>query len=229
MNLFFHKNRYININNQIVFIFIIMNLKKIIFESILMEDNRRREVIRKIVKDLIIVFKDNVEGDFYLPEYFEDRNPIYEFPGLNENLTVEFKMSVNENIDNFIVNANYYGEEEIIEINLEYNPKNKRVMSYDLIGELNEIVAHEIRHVDQKNKNMFNIRKKNELDPYKYYLQPHEMDAQIFGFNRLSKLTRKPFEEIVRNWYKTHKDLHRLTDSQSENVINKLLIMKNKR
>ena len=198
-------------------------------ETILMEDNRRREVIRKIVKDLIIVFKDNEEGDFYLPEYFEDRIMVYDFPGLNESLTIEFKMSINESIDNFIVDANYYGEEDIIEINLEYNPKNKRVMAYDLIGELNEIVAHEIRHVDQQNKGMFDLNKKDETDPYKYYLQPHEMDAQIFGFNRLSKLTRKPFEEIVRNWYKTHKDLHRLTDSQSEKVINKLIMMKNKR
>jgi hypothetical protein len=82
--------------------------------------------------------------------------------------------------------------------------------------------------VDQKNKGMFDLNKKDETDPYKYYLQPHEMHAQIFGFNRLSKLTRKPFEEIVRNWYKTHKDLHRLTDSQSEKIINKLLMMKNK-
>lgn len=206
-----------------------MNLKKLIIEAVLFEDNRRRDVIRKIVKDLVIVFKDNEEGDFYLPEYFEGRNLIYEFPGLNENLTIEFKMSVNKNIDNFIVDANYYGEDEIIEINLEYNPQNKRVMVYDLIGEFNEIVAHEIRHVDQKNKGKFNISKKNETDPYKYYTQPHELDAQIFGFNRLSKLTRKPFEEIVRNWYRTHKDLHRLTDSQSKKVIDKLLMMKNSR
>lgn len=205
-----------------------MDLKKIIRESILMEDNRRREIIRKIVRDLVIVFKQNEEGDFYLPEYFGDDNMIYNFPGLNESLTIEFKISANESINNFIVDANYYGEEEIIEVNLEYNPVNKINLLYDLIGELNEIIAHEIRHVDQKNRGMFNDRKKEETDPHKYYLQPHEIDAQIFGFNRLSKLTRKPFEEVVRNWYKTHKDLHRLTDSQSEDVINKLLIMKNK-
>lgn len=206
-----------------------MNLKNIIIETLLMEDNRRREIIRKIVRDLILVFKNNDEGDFYLPEYFGEDNPIYVFPGFEENLTIEFKISINESIDNFIVDANYYNQEEIIEINLEYNPKNKNQIMYDLIGELNEIVAHEIRHVDQKNKGMFDFNKKEEKVPYKYYLQPHEMDAQIFGFNRLSKLTRKPFEEVVRNWYKTHKDLHRLTDSQSENVINKLLMMKNKR
>lgn len=194
-----------------------------------MEDNRRREVIRKIVKDLIFVFKNNEGGDFYLPEYFGGDNMIYTFPGLNESLTIEFKISINKSIENFIVDADYYGEEEIIEVNLEYNPETKNNLIYDLVGELNEIIAHEIRHVDQKNKGMFVDRKKDESDPYRYYLQPHEIDAQIFGFNRLSKLTKKPFEDIVRNWYRTHKDLHRLSDPQSEKIINKILMIKNKK
>ena len=193
-----------------------------------MEDNRRRDVIRQIVKDLVVVFKENQEGDFYLPEYFSDRSMIYSFPGFSEDLVVEFKISVNESIDNFIVDANYYNEEDIIEINVEYNPKNKREMMYDLIGELNEIVAHEIRHVDQQNKGLYDLDVEGEEDPFKYYTQPHEIDAQIFGFNRLSKLTRRPFEEIVRNWYNTHKDIHRLSDDQSEQVIGKLLSHKNK-
>ena len=193
-----------------------------------MEDNRRRDVIRQIVKDLVVVFKENQEGDFYLPEYFTDRSMIYSFPGFSEDLVVEFRISVNESIDNFIVDANYYNEEDIIEVNVEYNPKNKREMMYDLIGELNEIVAHEIRHVDQQNKGLYDLDVEEEEDPFKYYTQPHEIDAQIFGFNRLSKLTRRPFEEIVRNWYNTHKDIHRLSDDQSEQVIDKLLLHKNK-
>jgi hypothetical protein len=193
-----------------------------------MEDNRRRDVIRQIVKDLVVVFKENQEGDFYLPEYFSDRSMIYSFPGFSEDLVVEFRISVNESIDNFIVDANYYNEEDIIEVNVEYNPKNKREMMYDLIGELNEIVAHEIRHVDQQNKGLYDLDVEGEEDPFKYYTQPHEIDAQIFGFNRLSKLTRRPFEEIVRNWYNTHKDIHRLSDDQSEQVIDKLLSHKNK-
>jgi hypothetical protein len=187
-----------------------MNLRKIIRESLLMEDNRRRDVIRQIVKDLVVVFKENQEGDFYLPEYFTDRSMIYSFPGFSEDLVVEFRISVNESIDNFIVDANYYNEEDIIEVNVEYNPKNKREMMYDLIGELNEIVAHEIRHVDQQNKGLYDLDVEGEEDPFKYYTQPHEIDAQIFGFNRLSRLTKRPFDEVVRNWYNTHKDIHRL-------------------
>ena len=42
-------------------------------------------------------------------------------------------------------------------------------MAYDLIGELNEIVAHEIRHVDQKNKGMFDLNKK-DLNLFRNYL-----------------------------------------------------------
>ena len=40
---------------------------------------------------------------------------------------------------------------------------------------------------------------KIESDPIKYYTQPHELDAQVYGFKRLSKLRNKPFEQVVRN------------------------------
>lgn len=192
-----------------------------------MEDNRRRDVIRQIVKDLTTIFKENDDGDFYLPEYFEDRNMVYEFPGFSSDLIVEFRLISDKSIDKFLVDANYYGEEDIIEISVGYNPENKMGILYDLIGELNEVVAHEIRHVDQKNKDLYDVSNKEKSDSFRYYTQPHEIDAQIFGFNRLSKLTKKPFEGILRDWYKTHKDIHGLSDDQSEKIINKILSIKN--
>jgi hypothetical protein len=206
-----------------------MNLEKIIRKNLLIEDNKRRDVIRQIVKDIITVFKNNDEGDYYLPEYFEERHMIYMFPGFVDELTVELFLNIDDSIDNFTVDANYYHSEEVIQVLIDYNPENKRTMVYDLIGELNEIVAHEIRHIDQKNKGLYDLDVDEEEDPFKYYTQPHEIDAQIFGFNRLSKLTRRSFEEVVRNWYNTHKDIHRLSDEQSEEVINKLLSFKNKK
>ncbi len=204
-----------------------MNLIKLIREELIREDNRRRSVIRQIVRDIIQVFKENDEGDFYLPEYFEDRSMIYEFPDFIEDLVVELKISTNNNTDNFIVDSNYYNEDDLIEVNIEYNPKDKPKLLYELIGELNEIIAHEIRHIDQKYKGLYNIKDSKQENSYDYYSTPHEIDAQIFGFNRLSKITKKPFEEVVKNWYKTHKDLHHLTDSESEKIINKILSIKN--
>jgi len=91
------------------------------------------------------------------------------------------------------------------------------------LGELNQVVAHEIRHLDQKTKGTFDLNIPEEEDPFKYYTQPHEIDAQVFGFKRLSKITKKPYELIVKNWFNKHKDIHRLNDKEMIEVINILL------
>ena len=41
-------------------------------KSLLNENNNKREEIRKIVRDIILIFKKNDEGDFYLPEEITD-------------------------------------------------------------------------------------------------------------------------------------------------------------
>ena len=62
-----------------------------------------------------------------------------------------------------------------------------------------------------------------EEDPFKYYTQPHEIDAQVFGFKRLSKIAKKPYELVVKNWFNKHRDIHRLNDREMIEVINILL------
>ena len=76
-----------------------MNIRETI-RKIINEDNRIREPIRKIVKDIISIVKEEDEGEFYLPEYFED-TMVYEFIGLNPfsvELIIEYgKFGVNAN------------------------------------------------------------------------------------------------------------------------------------
>jgi len=191
-------------------------------DFLLLEDNRRRDVIRTIVRDLITVFKTEVDGEFYLPMYINDDKEYYNFPDFG-NMIVEFEVTTNEDIDTFLIDANYYRNENIIQISVEYNPEKKTVILYDLVGELNEIVAHEIRHIDQKTKGTFNLDIPDEKDPYKYYTQPHEIDAQVFGFKRLSKLSKTPFDAVVKRWFKTHKEIHQLSDQEANDVISKIL------
>jgi hypothetical protein len=85
------------------------------------------------------------------------------------------------------------------------------------------VIGHEIRHIDQKYRNLFDINVPEEKDPYKYYVQPHEIDAQVFGFKRLSKLTKRPFEVVVKEWFDTHEDVHKLSVDEVNDVISKLL------
>jgi hypothetical protein len=200
-----------------------MNLRESI-KKVLLENNSMRHTIREMVRDIIIVFKENDNGEFTLPEYFEDRDEmVYNIKKFGSNLTIDLSIEENESVDDFVVNANYVNEEETIEINISYNPTNKNGILYDLIGELNELIAHELRHFYQEIKKTYDIGGQTTSDPYTYYSQPHEIDAQHYGFKRLSKLTKKPFEDVVRKWFDTHKDLHRLSDQESDKIINKIL------
>jgi len=193
------------------------------YNDLLLEDNRRREVIRVIVKDIISVFKQEEDGEFYLPNYINDDKDFYNFTNFENNLSVEVIINPNLDVDDFIVDGNYWGSDDIMEIIIDYNPNVKSKILYDLVGELNQVVAHEIRHIDQRNKKTFDLDGPEEEDPYEYYTQPHEIDAQVFGFKRLSKIAKKPYEMVVKNWFDKHKDIHRLSNKEMEDVINILI------
>jgi hypothetical protein len=196
------------------------------YNDLLLEDNRRREVIRVIVKDIISVFKQEEDGEFYLPNYINDDKDFYNFTNFENNLSVEVSIIPNIDVDDFIVDGNYWGSDDIMEIIIDYNPDVKSKILYDLVGELNQVVAHEIRHIDQRNKKTFDLDGPEEEDPYEYYTQPHEIDAQVFGFKRLSKIAKKPYEMVVKNWFDKHKDIHRLSNKEMEDVID--ILIKNK-
>jgi hypothetical protein len=200
-----------------------MKLEEIVRKELLSEQGRKRDVIRKVIKDIVTVFKNEDEGEFFLPEYFEDRNEmVYDFMTMGESFSIELILEVNDETENFKVNAEIYNDDQTIRVLIQYNSYNKTKILYDLIGELNEIIAHELRHIDQNIRGTFVSKSYRGKDPVKYYTQPHELDAQVFGFNRLSKLTRTPFEEVVKNWFETHREIHQLDDKGIKTVMNKI-------
>jgi hypothetical protein len=180
-----------------------------------------RQEIREVVRDIIQIFKNEEEGEFYLPEEVRDEESYYDFKRFN--LGVELIIQPSDDVDDFLLNAELYREESIIAILIVYNPENKNRILYDLVGELNELVAHELRHIYQQKYNTFDIDVEEPEDPFEYYTQPHEIDAQIAGFKRMSQITKKPFEEVVRNWFEKNKDTHKLGDDQKEEVIKMIL------
>ena len=192
----------------------------------LLEDNRRRSVIREIVRDIIKVFKTEDDGEFYLPNYFDEEKDFYEFKELPTPLSVEMQLAKNDEIQSFVINGEYLHEDDIIIIRIEYNPEVKMQIMYDLIGELNELIAHEIRHVDQNIKGTYELGGDEPEDPYEYYTQQKELDAQLFGFKRLAKITQKPLDFVIKNWFEKNKEIHNLTDEQIPDVINQILTHK---
>jgi len=185
------------------------------------EQKMTRYAIRNVVKDIVKILKTNEEGEYILPD--NDYGDGYQF----EKFPVEFSVDLYVNHDNsfngYKLNAQYSQEDDTVEISIVYNPSDLKTSLYEIIGELNEVLAHELEHSLQEYRGEFDDDDDEETDPLKYYLQAHEIPAQVAGFKRLSRLRKVPFETVVRNWFKTHGEIHQLNDKEQKIVINKLL------
>jgi hypothetical protein len=201
---------------------LVVEIKEINNEVISEERFGLREEVRKVVRDIITTFKSNKEGEFYLPEEIND-DLVYHFPRIGTPFSVELQIDIDESLEDYSLNATYWGDDDTISVRIKYNPKMKTTLLYDLVGDLNETLAHEIRHIVQRQTGSYDLDVEEPENPFEYYSQPHEIDAQIFGFNRLAKLSKKPFETVIRNWYKRNKDIHKLTDDETEEIINMIL------
>ena len=103
-----------------------------------------------------------------------------------------------------------------------YGAKEKNL--YNLVGSLNDLIIHELEHLHQDFKGELDIDTDSEsLEPLEYYTQPHEIEAQVKGFRRMSSLRKQSFEKIVNDWFDSHKEIHRLSDSERQEVIGKLM------
>ena len=186
------------------------------------EQKMTRYAIRSVVKDIVKVLKTNEEGEYTLPD--NDYGGGYEFNRFPVEFSVDLYVSHDDSFNGYKLDAQYSQEDEVVEIGIVYNPSDLKTSLYDIVGELNEVLAHELEHSLQGYRGDFDRDyTEEETDSLKYYLQSHEIPAQVAGFKRLSKLRKVPFEVVVRNWFKTHGEFHNLNNEEQEIVINKLL------
>jgi|694.fasta_scaffold02964_15 hypothetical protein len=193
------------------------------YKKILNESTRIFDFVESIVRDIIKIFKTVDEGEFYLPEHFDPDKLVYTLSELSESLTVELIIEIDDEIDEFIVNSDYYRDDDVIVVLIKYNSKEKSNITFSIMNELREVIAHEIRHIHQSNNDMFRFKNKKEEDPYEYYTRPEELDAQVFGFDHLAKITNKSFEEVMKNWFKTHQEIHLMNNEEVQKVMKKLI------
>jgi hypothetical protein len=190
----------------------------------LISEGKYSNVIRHVVKDILKVFKHQKEGEYQLPEDIstEEEDMVYDFPQLGSSFTVNLILSLNDEIDTVDVDGEYYEDDDSIDIRIESNPNLDRETLEELHFELNELVAHELQHLIQRDDG-YVFPKKETKKSLKYYTQPHEIDAQITGFKRRAQKERKPYEDVVRSWFKRNQLKHQLTQDEMGVVINKLL------
>jgi hypothetical protein len=193
-------------------------------ESIITEA-RYDNVVRTIVKDIISLYKFQREGEFSLPEDIRgEENMTYSFPEFKNEFSIDLNLAKDDDVDTVEVDASYYRDEDIIEVTIVSNPEIGLHNIQELIGELNETIRHELEHVSQYQKG-YDFPIKEPKNPLKYYIQPHELEAQLAGFKRRSRKENRDLEVVIRGWFRRNEKRHRLKPKQVEIVINKLLEM----
>jgi hypothetical protein len=184
------------------------------------ESRMSRIAVRTTVKDILNIIKNNEPGEFYLPG--EDGEE-YSFTNLPFTYSVELYVEIDNNLDGYSIGGNFSSEDDVIEITIKFNPKTLRKNIYNIIGELNDIVAHELEHGFQY-MTEGKVYQEPPSDSLGYYTQPDEIKSQRVGLRRLAKLRKLPFNDVVSEWFDTHRDIHGLTENEQEIVINEILV-----
>jgi len=188
----------------------------------LIKEARFDNAVRTVVQDIIAFFKHQREGDFGLPEDLRDDELTYKFPDMETEFSIFLDLQLDDSVQGVDVDADYYRDDDLIYLTIISNPKDGYTNLKELTSELNEVLRHEFEHIKQFEQG-YKFPKKEPKDPYKYYTQPHELEAQRAGFRRRAKGERVDFETLVRNWFAKNPHKHNLNPTQQEKVIQKII------
>jgi hypothetical protein len=188
----------------------------------LIKEARFDNAVRTVVKDIIGFFKHQRSGEFGLPEDLRDDELTYKFPDMETEFSIFLDLQLDDSVQGIDVDADYFRDDDLIYLTIISNPKDGYTNLQELTSELNEILRHEFEHIKQMEQG-YKFPKKEPTDPYKYYTQPHELDAQRAGFRRRAKGERVDFETLVRSWFAKNPHKHNLNPKQQEKVIQKII------
>ena len=133
-------------------------------------------------------------------------------------LEITLSFAPSKKVDDFLIDGNFYREDLSIEIAIVYNPGKEKNL-YWMNWSLNEILAHEICHYHQYLDGRLPKKAKKELPPKEYFLQEHEVEAQIAGWNRASEITGDSPKECAKIWFERNSYFHDMEEKEWEKVI----------
>ena len=198
---------------------------KYVAKKVYISNMRKRinSVVRTIVRDIIYIFKKHKNGEFELPEDLPTEDLVYDFDKLPTSLTISLSLIQDDTINTTDINGEYYVGDDVIVLIIITNPKKENTLIYELIGELNEIVRHELEHLIQDYSGYI-FPDEEPDEPKEYYTQKHELKALRKGFKRKSKVMRKDYEFLIREWFEKNKHKHTLSQEETKFVIDKILL-----
>ena len=179
-------------------------------------------IVDSLIVDMVKMLERKSSGVYYLPEETDEDTMTYDFKGVND-LTVEFEVIQDKTITEPEVDGEYVNNDAIIVIQVVYNPNADFMESMEeIIPELHELLTHEVVHFLQEESG-YEFPKKDPKKPYKYYTQDHEVEAQLKGFEKKSKVTKKEMKDVIKHWFKKYHHKHNLTPTQVTKLIKKLV------
>jgi hypothetical protein len=141
----------------------------------------------------------------------------------NYDLDISLVILPSTDIEKFLVDANFYRHDLSIEITLVHNPKSPKGDYMHWINwSINEILAHEICHYHQYLEGRLPRKGKRELPPQKYFLQDHEVEAQVEGWKRVSSITGETPERCAEVWFEMNKFFHDMEEKEYQKIIKKI-------
>jgi hypothetical protein len=199
---------------------------KLLLEGVIVESSVTDAPIREIVRSLTNIIKTRETRTHYLPEEIGDGETFeYNFKNI-PTFSVELNYDMDAMLeDDYKIDGKTVDDGDIIVIDLVINPKFFPELMYDVIGDLNDIIAHELEHIYQDAWK----RPKKEMDSYvgrederpkgkEYYKQPHEVPAELAGFRRVNKLRKEPIEKTIRDWFERNRNVHNLDDEDIDEL-----------
>jgi hypothetical protein len=162
----------------------------------------------------------------------------YTFNDFPVKFSVDLIIKHNKKVSGFRINASagshyrlekgervaYYDIEVEIQRNFQEDIK---PYLYEMVGELNIDIAHEMEHLLQEYYGEEFDRDEDAIG-LTYYTLPDELPAQVVGFKRLYDLKRVKdksvkFEDIVREWFIKQRYISKLTRNDEESVIKNIV------
>jgi hypothetical protein len=211
---------YWGVTNSVMCTKVVNETSKNINEGLIME-RKYDGIVRRIVNDIISLYKTKSFGKYQLPDDLRETESYYDYPELGKGYSLNLSIKKSEDVETFEVEGDLFYKDDVIDIEILVNPNSGNEILNDLVNELNEVVRHEIEHILQYQGG----RRTNKeiLNPLKYYTHKYELGAQRAGFERRSRREKNNMESLVRNWFKKYPHKHNLTPSQQEKVIQKIL------
>ena len=190
-------------------------------------DKATTDVVKDIF-EVITLFEDGEEY-FILPDYYTDKDgDEYRYSDLEFNVEVnivdESQYTITQD-ETFVIDAAMGGDNDdtiYVDIVLSSNFSEKDYESLQIV--LSEYIRHEIEHllqiIDPNRPDIIN--KDEEMSPFEYYTQPHEIEAQKVGFERRAKMEERPLEDVINDYIEYRQAIDKLTPKEKHMLVSKL-------